>query len=264
MTGNVDFPVFVFFRSATGRTDVQFVPRFSINTNIADQVLSVLALMMREFGMPIAEAATFRAFWFGKPVWLENPQQPISPQYAGRALIAVDEELAPRGPEHFQWLIQTVPAYSRLMPPQSQSSVAGAYSYDLFLSHASEDKDEIARPLYQELISRGVTVWFDEATLELGDSLRRKIDMGLAKCRYGVVILSPTFFAKQWPQRELDGLVARESASGEKAILPIWHRVTHEDVIRYSPPLADRIAGRTSEGIPALVSRILSVLQLNG
>ena len=135
------------------------------------------------------------------------------------------------------------------------------HRYDLFLSHASEDKDSIARPLYKALIAQGISVWFDEAVLELGDSLRRKIDEGLAKCRYGVVILSPRFLGKQWPQRELDGLVARETASGEKAILPIWHELDHLTLLRYSPPLADLLAGRSEEGIPALVEKIRQVLR---
>jgi hypothetical protein len=100
---------------------------------------------------------------------------------------------------------------------------------------------------------------FDEAVLELGDSLRRKIDEGLAKCRFGVVILSPRFLTKQWPQREHDGLVARETASGEKAILPIWHELDREMLVQYSSPLADRLAGRSSEGVSALVQKILRV-----
>jgi len=132
---------------------------------------------------------------------------------------------------------------------------------DLFLSHASEDKEAIARPLYTTLVAAGVSVWFDEAVLELGDSLRRKIDEGLARCRYGVVILSPRFLAKQWPQRELDGLVARETASGEKAILPIWHELDRDTLLRYSPPLADRLAGRSEEGVLVLVEKILRVLR---
>jgi len=66
-------------------------------------------------------------------------------------------------------------------------------------------KDAIARPLYAELTAAGISVWFDEAVLEIGDSLRRKIDDGLIRCRYGVVILSPHFLRKHWPQREIDG-----------------------------------------------------------
>ena len=148
--------------------------------------------------------------------------------------------------------------------PQARNTSRGRgvkQEYDLFLSHASEDKDAIARPLYEALIAEGISVWFDEAVLELGDSLRRKIDEGLAKCRYGVVILSPKFLNKQWPQRELDGLVARETSSGEKAILPIWHDLDMVTLLNYSPPLADRLAGRSEEGIPALVEKIQRILR---
>jgi hypothetical protein len=133
--------------------------------------------------------------------------------------------------------------------------------YDIFISHASEDKDTIARPLYEALTKRGVSVWFDEAELTLGDSLGRKIDQGLARCHYGIVILSPLFLAKEWPQRELDGLVARETASGEKTILPIWHELDAATLMRYSPTLADRLAARSEKGVPALVDEILRVLK---
>jgi hypothetical protein len=105
-----------------------------------------------------------------------------------------------------------------------------------------------------------VSVWFDEGTLRIGDSLRSKIDEGLAHCRYGVVILSPSFFAKDWPKKELDGMVARENLSGEKVILPVWHRVTKTQVTKFSPMLAGRLAGNTKNGIPALVRSIKEVL----
>ena len=83
-------------------------------------------------------------------------------------------------------------------------------AFDLFISHASEDKDSVVRGLAAELTRGGVRVWYDELTLTLGDNLRRKIDEGLANSRYGVVVLSPHFFAKAWPQVELDALFARE------------------------------------------------------
>ena len=85
-------------------------------------------------------------------------------------------------------------------------------NWDLFLSHASEDKEDVARPLHKLLVGKGLRVWYDEMTLSLGDSLRRKIDEGLANSRYGLVILSPSFFAKEWPQKELDGLVGVRTA----------------------------------------------------
>lgn len=102
-------------------------------------------------------------------------------------------------------------------------------------------------------------VWYDEFTLKMGDSLRREIDQGLQRSRYGIVILSPAFFAKNWPQWELDGLVAREIA-GKKVILPVWHNVTIDDVRGYSPPLADKVAANSIEGIPAVVAAVLSAI----
>ena len=61
-------------------------------------------------------------------------------------------------------------------------------------------------------------------TLTVGDSLRRSIDKGLARSRFGIVIISKAFLQKEWPQKELDGLVARE-IEGIKVILPVWHEI---------------------------------------
>lgn len=67
--------------------------------------------------------------------------------------------------------------------------------YDAFISHASEDKG-IVRPIAENLRSKGFRVWFDEFELKIGDSLRKSIDQGLINSRYGVVILSKSFFEK--------------------------------------------------------------------
>src|SRR3954453_3522379 len=130
----------------------------------------------------------------------------------------------------------------------------------LFVCHASEDKETFARPLALHLQGLGYSVWFDQFALTLGDSLRRKIDEGLAKCDFGVVILSPAFFQKEWPQRELDGLTARETAEKRKVILPIWYNVTLKEVRRQSPTLADRIAIRASEDLGKIGKAIQSAV----
>lgn len=117
--------------------------------------------------------------------------------------------------------------------------------YDLFISHASEDKEEIVRPLAEELQKLGVKVWYDEFALKVGDSLRKSIDHGLLKSKYGTVILSSTFYSKSWTQYEFDSMVTREM-NGHKMILPIWHKVTKNDVINFSPALADKVALNTS------------------
>jgi hypothetical protein len=128
--------------------------------------------------------------------------------------------------------------------------------WDVFISHASEDKIDIAAPLARGLRELGLKVWYDDFSLTLGDSLRESIDRGLAKSKYGVVILSEHFFAKHWPQRELNGLATRE-VDGRKVILPIWHNISFERVREFSPTLADRIAAKSTEGLDKLIDRIM-------
>lgn len=111
-------------------------------------------------------------------------------------------------------------------------------SIDVFLSHASEDKDSIARPLKEALEARGVSVWFDEIKIKVGQSIRLEIEKGITNARFGVVILSPSFFAKQWTQTELDALFSRKAASGKDTILPVWHKLTKDEVLAQSPLLA--------------------------
>lgn len=103
-------------------------------------------------------------------------------------------------------------------------------NFDVFISHASEDKDNIARELSIMLERLGLSVWYDENTLMLGDSIRQRIDEGLKKSAYGVLILSKYFFEKHWTQKELAGLMALN-----KKILPIWHNIGHTEVVEFSP-----------------------------
>lgn len=136
--------------------------------------------------------------------------------------------------------------------------------YDLFICHASEDKATFVRPLAKALQTENVSVWYDEFTLKLGDSIRRSIDKGLKQSRFGAVVLSPAFFQKAWPQYELDGLAEREMRGADKVILPIWHGVEHDDVMEYSPPLAGRKAVKTSDGITSVVNELLDVIHPQG
>lgn len=132
--------------------------------------------------------------------------------------------------------------------------------YDLFVCHASEDKEAFVRPLCDALIKLHHRVWYDEFSLKLGDSLRRSIDKGLNTSRYGLVVLSNSFFGKNWSNYELDSLVSRENDSGEKVILPIWHGVSKREVLQYSAALADRIAVESSKGTAHVVEKIAEVL----
>lgn len=117
--------------------------------------------------------------------------------------------------------------------------------YDVFISHATEDKDAVVRPLAIALKNKGLSVWYDEFELQIGDSLRRKIDIGLAKSNFGIVVISRDFIKKGWTNYELDGLITR-AVTGDQQLLPIWHNITKQEVVDYSPSLADKVARNTA------------------
>ncbi len=148
-----------------------------------------------------------------------------------------------------------------------EKKAVGAYAaglgkkWDVFICHASEDKEDFVRGLANSLAETGLSVWYDETSIKVGDSLRRKIDDGLANSRFGVVVLSKHFFEKNWPQRELDGLISKEIA-GTKVVLPVWHKVTLEEVKAKSPMLSGLVSADSSKGLDVVVRQLREAMGL--
>jgi len=132
--------------------------------------------------------------------------------------------------------------------------------YDVFISHASEDKADFVDALANALDNEGLSVWYDEFTLNLGDGLIESINKGLSQSSFGIVILSPNFFRKKWPRRELSALLSRED-SEEKVILPIWHNITKSEVLASFPLVADKFAVMSHEGIRTVIRKIFKVVK---
>jgi len=155
--------------------------------------------------------------------------------------------------------LSSVPGLVHDDPPESSPDVAK--EYDVFISHASEDKEDIVRPMANALVNEGLVVWYDEFELRIGDSLRRKIDSGLAKSRVGLVVLSHAFIGKGWTNYELDGIVTR-SIDGQQMLLPIWHNISKNEVVSYSPSLADKVARSTAtHTVEEIASEIASLIR---
>jgi hypothetical protein len=138
-------------------------------------------------------------------------------------------------------------------PEESQASQASTsrnpgtqpIAWDVFISHASEDKPYV-EPLVEVLKAASINVWYDRLVLEWGDDLRKEIDQGLTNCRYGIVVFSKAFLAgKKWTDHELNGLFALER-HGRKLVLPIWHGITQDELLKYSPAFANRLAKDSS------------------
>jgi TIR domain len=189
-----------------------------------------------------------------------RPEPPPAPLFSPLdAQSADDVRITPAGYTAYAARAQTTA--SPAGKPASLTADRSDDYRDVFLSHAGEDKDATARPLFDALTALGYSVWFDEAELVLGDSLTEQINRGLARSRFGVVILSEPFLAKKWPQRELNAMVARETSGGDKMILPVLHGIDLSRVVDAAPILADLVHVDSGEGIPVVADRIARAIE---
>lgn len=126
--------------------------------------------------------------------------------------------------------------------------------YDVFISHASEDKYSVAKPIAEHLARNGLKVWFDDQQLLIGNRLLEKITSALQQSRYGVVVLSQDFFLKKWPRYELSQL-------SMDRILPICHKISYADLAKHAPELSELRILSTSDGLNRICNEIIQVVQ---
>ncbi|SKC85961.1 TIR domain-containing protein [Ohtaekwangia koreensis] len=133
---------------------------------------------------------------------------------------------------------------------------ASGYRYDVFISHAVEDKIPIANELSARLESAGLKVWYSGYELSVGDHLTKTIVEGIEQCRFGVVIFSPNYISKMWTLHEFHALLAREREN-RKVILPVLFEITPEELAVKHLPIADIFAIRASRGIETVTQLLL-------
>jgi hypothetical protein len=132
------------------------------------------------------------------------------------------------------------------------------YNYDVFISHASEDKDSFVRPLAEKLKTEGVRVWYDEFSLTVGDRLTVSINAGLKDSRYGIVVFSNNFFEKQWTIVELSAL-QQKALSQEKVILPILYNISHDEFKNIYPLFSDIVSISADRDIDEIVKELVTI-----
>jgi len=148
-----------------------------------------------------------------------------------------------------------------MLPKQARLLMSNNHKHDAFIAHASEDKEAFVQALAVALKGMGLSIWYDEFSLDVGSSLSRSIDKGLANSRYGIIVISEAFIRKNWPEYELRGLITLEIDQGRDVILPIWFNVTKEEVMKFSPSLADKVALDVSLGAADIAIRLLRRLR---
>jgi len=116
---------------------------------------------------------------------------------------------------------------------------------DVFLCHAWDDRRGVATELHDLLVAEGVSVWFSEKDIVLGQPFLREIDRGLAKSRTGIVLVTPALLdrvdSRGVSDKELSELLARD------LLIPVVHETTYDEVRKVSPLLGSRHGLDTAE-----------------
>ncbi|HTW83087.1 MAG TPA: toll/interleukin-1 receptor domain-containing protein [Candidatus Sulfotelmatobacter sp.] len=268
-TGGHVFPAFVGLGWATGMTEAR---KFS--------VLNPLAALISSWDPPLAITNPIRCMLRSGP---EIPLRARQGDYLEAQSIVVDRVDSALGQlvrcgKGLVWMIPATddnaaaachfaddleaisrgPASATPDRPAEDTTSAGQ-RWDLFINHASEDK-QFTDQLYDALKAEGVEVWYDKSVVKMGDSLRQKIEEGLARSRFGVVVLSPSFLNKRWAQAELSALFGMQMADGRPRILPIWHNIDRDEVARSFPLLLDFMASPSELGLDQNVKDILAAI----
>jgi len=136
----------------------------------------------------------------------------------------------------------------------------GEVKYDVFISHAVEDKLSIADELNQTLKKLGLNVWYSGDELLMGDSILNAVNGAITSSMFGIVIISPNYLRKRWTMVEMQALFARENSS-IKCILPVWHQVGYLDIIERLPLLADRFAISSQKGTQAIADHVVKAIR---
>ena len=226
--------------------------------SLSPMAVNILMLAVKGAGDTAGFIDTYRRYAGGAPIEVPEEDGYPSPTLEGAVNELVDRGLATRiTPQHMrdrkgaQITHEGYGLAEQISHNHSDQGYTMALHHlapethrDLFLSHASEDKGWVG-PLAVALRTEGLDIWYDEYEFQIGDNVRAKMDQGLLHSRYGLVVLSLTFFEKFWTQYELDGLFARQSA-GEQVILPIWHRLTMDEIAQHSPSLTSTYALNSS------------------
>ncbi len=130
-----------------------------------------------------------------------------------------------------------------------------------FICHDTRDKEEIAQPLTLALQRRMCTVWFDEFSLKVGDSLRAEIEKGLRECSKCIIVISEHFLSNEgWTKREYDSIFTREILNRKSVILPVWNGVSATDIYDYSPALADKVGVDWKLGEDEVARRLVQAI----
>lgn len=132
---------------------------------------------------------------------------------------------------------------------------------DLFISYSSKDKNFVQK-LVHDLKAHGVTVWWDEWEMKVGDSIIKKIQDGIKRSAYLGIVLSPNSASSTWVEKEMDTAQIIELEKQEVFILPILKATCEIPIFLKSKKYAD-FRNSYEKGLFRLLERFEAALEPN-
>lgn len=154
--------------------------------------------------------------------------------------ISFGSKVTPIGqPADYRVEVRAIAAKLKMFLMQNQNKENSLMKYDVFISHASADKEEYVDKLKAALDKLGVKIFYDKDTIGWGDKWKEKILEGVEKSEFAIIVISQNFFGRVWTEKELNEFLNRQNKNGQKIILPILHNITIEDLKREYPDIAE-------------------------
>lgn len=119
--------------------------------------------------------------------------------------------------------------------------------YDVFISHANSDKEEYVNDLKSSIDRLGVNVFYDKDTLQWGDNWKQKLLEGIETAEFAIIVISKSFFGREWTEKELNDFLERQNSNGQKIILPILHNISFDELKKHYPSIAEIQAIESNE-----------------
>lgn len=182
--------------------------------------------------------------------------------FTNRIFLYIDAPLSGEERDNIKSLGETAGFYAVVRDQEYAMTRSEQEKPMAFIAHDSRDKDDIVRDLAIHLTKLMCPVWYDEYSLEVGDSLRQSIEKGLKETRNCIIILSPNFLSNEgWGKAEFDSIYTREILEKQNVMLPIWHNVTTKQVYDYSPRLADKVGLVSSIGVEEIARKLARIIK---
>ena len=111
--------------------------------------------------------------------------------------------------------------------------------YDVFISHASADKEDYVDLLVMAVKRLGINVFYDTDVLSWGDKWKEVIIQGTADSEFAIIVISKNFFGREWTEKELTEFLSQQNESGQKIVLPLLLGISMDDLKEHYPELGD-------------------------